>query len=263
MKFLYCNKVFTIHQIASSTSLRCDICVRSWHTWKTFELSRGSWTMLWSWVVWRWCQYFGPYILTMPYICGNNNVLFCSMSTFVSYNWCCIRVLVGSLCGINPLIVMIMVLVSSWIRVLIEVHEYVLNLSLLLRIHNHNNWWSRSAVVCVLTSWIINDFIASHIVWSVVSIERLWSWSGPCFLWGWLLLITHEVNTTETSTSRSLSLRLSLLLLWLLLWLLIMISVLGEVSMSRVWLMLLIIPVIEWSSSCNFYMLLNELLTQS
>ena len=57
MKFLYCNQIFTIHQIA--TSLSCDICVRSWHAWKAFKLSWGSWTMLWSWVMWRWCQYFG------------------------------------------------------------------------------------------------------------------------------------------------------------------------------------------------------------
>ena len=198
----------------------------------------------------------------MPYICANKNVLFCSRSSFVSYDWCCVRVLVGSLSRINPLIVMMVVLVRSWIRVLIEVHEYVLNLSLFLRIHNHHNWWSRHTIVSVWTSWIIYELIASHVVWSVVSIEGLWCWSCPCFLLGLLLLITHEVNTTKTSTSRGLTLRCPLLLLWLLLCLLIMISVLGEVSMSRVWLMLLI-PVIERSSGCNFHMLLNKLLTQS
>ncbi len=86
----------------------------------------------------------------------------------------------------------ILVVVGTGIRILVEVHEDILNLGLLRGVHYHNNWRGWGAIeslrVHCTWGWLVTDeFVACEVVVlrvgaAIVGVESLGSGASPSFL---------------------------------------------------------------------------------
>jgi hypothetical protein len=84
------------------------------------------------------------------------------------------------------------VVVGTGVRILVEVHEDILNLGLLRGVHYHNNWWGWGAVEslrvhCTWGRLVTDEFVACEVVvlcvsTAVVSVESLRGRTSPGFL---------------------------------------------------------------------------------
>jgi len=84
------------------------------------------------------------------------------------------------------------VVVGTGIRILVEVHEDILNLGLLRGIHYHNNRWGRGAVesLRIYRTWgrlVTDEFVACEVVvlcvgTAIVGVESLRGRTSPGFL---------------------------------------------------------------------------------
>ena len=144
----------------------------------------------------------------------------------------------------------VMVLTCSWVSVLVKVHQDILNLCLLWRVHYHDNrrCWLRSSghiscssiPYCIVTRELI-ACASILLTQTVIRVKSLGSRSSSRFLLG-LLLTTHEAGSTNTSTSRCLAFWGSLLLV---------VVTRCEIIVSCI-LVLLLISIINWS--CTSYL---------
>jgi len=230
--------------------------------------------MLTHWMVRRGRNIFILWHAAYSFITHEDVLLLFHTLLLWSNNWGSRWMLVRDPCWIDSLIVLVM-LACSRIRVLVEVHQYVLDLRLFWWIHYHHNrlrrrsTWGHRACVCLRLVMLWNEFVAAPEIgaWrSIVSIEGLWSRTCPS-LFRWLLLSTHKTPTSKSSWAWSwgLSLRSSLLLLLLYLLLMVVdIVIWCKVSMSSVLVMLVCVSCINVVSTCRkLCVLIHKLLTKS
>ena len=152
--------------------------------------------------------------------------------------------------------VVVVTVVSSRVRVLIKVHQDVLDLGLLRGMHHHDyrSWISLLPnYICGCCAWhwlMIYELVLSKIVLiinpstSILSVESLRVWAGPCFLWCGFKVVSSRPSSQETCSTTCWCLPF-----WASLWLLtlvrlecmlVRIRILCEVGLSRVLLMILI-----------------------
>ena len=174
----------------------------------------------------------------------NNMLLFC-FRTCQRCTICRRGILVRNLGWIHSMIILVMI--STRICILIEVHQDILNLSLFRRVHYHDNWW-RWCTIDIL--WIRSarcrlmtyEFAACKIVLcistAIMCIECLWGWASPCLLSALFCRASSLVHKSRGPSSWSLP-------LWWPLWIAnlmngLLIIVLGEVGVRSVLLVTLV-----------------------
>lgn len=177
------------------------------------------------------------------------------------------RVLIWDLGGVHPLVIMMMI--SPRIGVLIEIHQDVLNLSLLGRVHDHDYGRRWLSISCL---WV-DVLIASESIWyatlTVVGIKCLGMWACPLLLSSSCMLMIRREASCSSGWGLSLWYPLLLLLIWgMLLLLLVLLRSRGEVIMCCILQMLLIaLMMIAVSMAACLRRMLNvlfdELLAQS
>ena len=173
-------------------------------------------------------------------------------------------------CRVHSVIILL-VMTRPWIGVLVEVHEYVLNLCLLWGIHHHHNWlpwchlgtWLLIAVEILATGSRVLLLMLSWACSSIVSVESLGSGPSSGLLCSLLLsrrtsliVAGEEPCSHWRSTCRSLSLRCSLMIaaLHIIVWR----RTVSKVSVVSC--VLLLVPRIPIVHSCILILLIIHLL---
>lgn len=152
------------------------------------------------------------------------------------------RVLVRNLCRVYSMIVLVMI--GTWVSVLVEIHQDILNLRLFWRVHHHHYgrpwltaWVSGSTWSRLVTDELAAPEIVLCTTSTIVSVESLRGWACPG-LFRALFRRGPLIDKGRGASSRSLSLWGSLRIVHLMGGLLIVI--LGKVCMSCILLMPLI-----------------------